>query len=40
MITEQEALAIGVDLYSPVTMEVSRRQFTNIEPGKEPAQGP
>src|SRR5712671_6881279 len=39
-ITEQEAHAIGVDayiyFYSLVTMDVTRRQFTNIEPGKGP----
>jgi hypothetical protein len=43
-ITEQEAQAIAVDayvyLYPLVTMDVTRRQFTNIEPGKEIGKGP
>jgi hypothetical protein len=43
-ITEQEAHAIGVDaylyLYSLVTMDVTRRQMTNTEPGKELGKGP
>ena len=43
-ITEEEAHAIGVDayiyLYSLVTMDITRRQFTNIEPGKEFGKGP
>jgi hypothetical protein len=43
-ITEGEAHAIGVDayayFYSLVTMDVTRRQFTNIEPGKELGKGP
>jgi hypothetical protein len=43
-ITEQEAEAIAVDayvyLYPLVTMDVTRRQFTNIEPGKEVGKGP
>ena len=43
-ITEQEAHAIGVDayvyFYPLVTMDVSRKQFTNIEPGKEFGKGP
>ena len=38
-ISEAEAHAIGVDayvyLYSLVSMEISRKQFTNVEPGKE-----
>jgi hypothetical protein len=42
--TEVEAHAIGVDaylyFYSLVTMEVTRRQFTNFEPGKVPGRGP
>ena len=29
-----------VYFYSLVTMDVTRRQFTNIEPGKEPGKGP
>jgi hypothetical protein len=37
-ITEQEAHAIGVDaylyFYSPVTMDVTRKQLSNVEPGK------
>ena len=43
-ITEQEANAIGVDaylyFYPLVTMELSRKQSTNIEPGKELGKGP
>jgi hypothetical protein len=43
-ITEQEARAIGADayvyFYSLVTMDISRKQFTNIEPGKEFGKGP
>jgi hypothetical protein len=43
-ITEQEAQAIAVDayvyLYPLVTMDVTRRQFTNIEAGKEIGKGP
>lgn len=43
-VTEQEAQAIAVDaylyFYPLVTMDVSRKQFTNIEPGKELAKGP
>src|SRR5271169_5504886 len=43
-ITEQEAHAIGVDayiyLYSLVSMDITRKQFTNIEPGKEFGKGP
>jgi hypothetical protein len=42
--TEQEAYAIGVDaylyLYSLVTMDITRKQFTNIESGKELGKGP
>jgi hypothetical protein len=43
-ITEQEAHAIATDayiyLYALVTMDVTRKQFTNIEPGKELGKGP
>ena len=43
-ITEQEAHAIGVDaylyFYSLVTMDLTRKQSTNIEPGKEVGKGP
>src|SRR5262249_61378672 len=43
-ITEQEAQAIGIDAYvylSPlVTRDVPRKQFTNVDPGKEPGHGP
>jgi hypothetical protein len=43
-ITEQEAHDIGVQaylyFYPLVTMEVTREQFTNIEPGKELGRGP
>ena len=43
-ITEQEAHAIGVDayiyFYPLVTMDVTRKQFSNIEPGKELGKGP
>ena len=39
-ITEAEAHAIGVDayvyFYPLVTMDVTRKQFTNFEPGKVP----
>src|ERR1700719_3409621 len=41
---EQEAHAIGVDaylyLYSLVTMDVTRKQLTNVEPGKGTLGGP
>ena len=37
-ITEQEAHTIGVDaylyFYSPVTMDLTRKQLSNMEPGK------
>ena len=43
-ITEHEAHAIGVDayiyLYPLLSMDISRKQFTNIEPGKEFGKGP
>jgi hypothetical protein len=44
LITEQEAHAIGVDayiyFYPLLSMDVTRRQFTNVEPGKEFGKGP
>jgi hypothetical protein len=43
-ISAQEAHAIGVDaylyFYPLITMDVTRRQFTNVEPGKEFGRGP
>jgi hypothetical protein len=43
-LSEQEGHAIGVDayiyLYPLVTMDLTRKQFTNIEPGKEFGKGP
>lgn len=43
-ITEEEAHVIGVQayvyFYPLVTMDISRKQFTNIEPGKEIGKGP
>jgi len=42
--TEQEAYAIGVDaylyFYSLVTMDITRKQFTNSASGKELGKGP
>jgi len=43
-ITEQEAHSIGVDayiyFYPLVTMDLTRKQLTNVEPGKEWGRGP
>ncbi|WP_213288805.1 DUF1254 domain-containing protein [Bradyrhizobium sp. sGM-13] len=43
-ITEEEAHAIAVDayiyFYPIMSMDVSRKQFTNVEQGKEPFKGP
>jgi hypothetical protein len=43
-ITEQEAHAIGVDayvyFYSLLSMDITRKQFTNVEPGKVFGKGP
>ena len=43
-ITEQEAHAIGVDayvyFYPLLSMDITRKQFTNIEPGKAFGKGP
>ena len=43
-ITEEAAHAIGVDaylyFYPLITMDLTRLQFTNVEPGKEPFKGP
>src|SRR5271155_5647355 len=43
-ITEQDAHTIGVSaylyFYPLVTMDLTRKQFTNIEPGKELGKGP
>ena len=43
-VTEQEAHAIGVDaylyFYPLLTMDLTRKQSTNIEPGKEFGKGP
>src|SRR5580658_2504956 len=43
-ITEQEAHSIGVDayiyFYSLLSMDITRKQFTNVEPGKENFKGP
>jgi hypothetical protein len=43
-VSEQEAHAIGVDaylyFYPLLSMDITRKQFTNIEPGKEFGKGP
>jgi hypothetical protein len=43
-VTEEEAHAIAVDayvyFYPLVTMDITRQQFTNVEPGKENFKGP
>ena len=43
-ITEQEAHAIAVDayvyFYPLMSMDITRKQFTNVEPGKENFKGP
>jgi hypothetical protein len=43
-VSEQEAHAIGVDaylyFYPLLTMDITRKQFTNVEPGKEFGKGP
>jgi len=43
-LSEQQAHAIAVDaylyLYSLVTMDITRKQFTNVAPGKELGKGP
>lgn len=43
-ITEQEAHAVAVDayvyFYSLLSVDITRKQFTNIEPGKEILKGP
>ena len=43
-ITDEEAHAIGVDaylyFYSPITMDLTRKQLTNVEPSKEAIGGP
>jgi hypothetical protein len=43
-VSETEAHSIGIDaylyFYSLVTMELTREQLTNVEPGKEPGHGP
>jgi hypothetical protein len=44
VISEEEARAVGVDayvyFYPLLSMDITRRQFTNIEPGKEFGKGP
>src|SRR5262245_8496942 len=43
-VTEAEARAIGADAYAYfyplITMDLTRLQFTNVEPGKDPLKGP
>jgi hypothetical protein len=43
-VSEAEARAIGADayvyFYPMITMDLTRLQFTNVEPGKEPLKGP
>ncbi|MGA9866646.1 MAG: DUF1254 domain-containing protein [Acetobacteraceae bacterium] len=43
-LTEQQAHAIAVDayiyFYPLMSIEITREQFTNVEPGKEPLKGP
>ena len=43
-VTEAEARAIGADayvyFYPLITMDLTRLQFTHVEPGKEPLNGP
>jgi len=43
-LTDDQARAIGVDaylyFYPLLSMDITRKQFTNIEPGKELGKGP
>ena len=43
-VTAEEAHAIAIDayiyFYSLLSMDLTRKQFTNIEPAKEPGKGP